>query len=222
MGCKEDRMAEKGTPRRPVAQRQIGVSLSDEVRDRLESAAKDSGRSIAEEIRQRLERTFEDDLDAPETRKLLLEIQWLVDLIAVHTGYDWFSHPAAASVMRQAIDLRLARTPGGDGTAAFAPGERPVGEALLAEGSDDPRAISIALDQAINSNNWLIASNEFPDTVGDGRVFRKGYRAVMVRHQLSTHGAAIERQQPSAATKSVTKSMKERLQPPTERKEKKR
>jgi hypothetical protein len=176
------------------------VSLPDEVRDRLESAAKNSGHSIAEEIRQRLERTFEEDSDTAETRQLLLEIQWLADLVAIHTGHEWFSHPASASVMKQAIDLRLAHTPGGDGTAEFGSDELPPNKGRLGGGSNDPRMIAIGLDGAIESNNALLrsrgfelgADSNFPE--GGWVTFKRAYRMIRERQkQPSTEGKEKKR-----------------------------
>ncbi|SRR6266446_7529267 len=127
-------------------QKQMGVALPDDVRAQVEVAANKAGHSIAEEIRRRLERTFLDDTIDPETRKLTDTIALLAHLVKLQTRHSWFEHPAAASIMKHAIDERLARTKGGDGKAVFNPDELPPTEkryaALL---SDDPQIIGSVL-----------------------------------------------------------------------------
>jgi predicted transcriptional regulator len=131
-----------------------GVSLSEEVRDRLalldeirarvEPAANKSGHSFAEEIGERLERTFADDAIDAETRKFTNAIGFLAGLINGQTGHAWYSHPAAASVMKHAIDALLARFNGGDGKAEFLQEELPPKESrsLIA---DNSREMGIAM-----------------------------------------------------------------------------
>src|SRR3974390_861528 len=76
--------------------RQLGVKLTDDLREQLEVARTKAGHSVGEEIRQRLERTFrEDALDPlppgkrrdlvadPQTRELLAAIVRLADMVRV-------------------------------------------------------------------------------------------------------------------------------------------
>lgn len=131
-------------------QKQIGVALPDEVRARVEAAATKAGHSIAEEIRQRLERTFRDDAIDPKTRQLMLAILLLADFVEFQTGHNWFSHPAATSIMKLAIDARLARMKGGDGNAVFGQEELPPKENRWIA-SDDPRMMATVLDVILES-----------------------------------------------------------------------
>jgi hypothetical protein len=131
-----------------------GVSLSEEIRDRLalldelrarvEPAANRAGHSFPEEIRQRLERTFAEDAIDPETRKLMAAIGFLASLISGQTGHEWHSHPAAASVMKHAIDALLARYKGGDGKAEFLQDELPPRE-TRSLAADNSREMGIAM-----------------------------------------------------------------------------
>jgi hypothetical protein len=135
-------------------QKQLAVALPEDIRARVEAAAGQSGHSLAEEIRQRLERTVEDDAIDPETRKLMEAVELLAQLVKIQTGHSWFDHPAATSVMKHAIDARLARMMGGDGEATFLPDELPPKEIrFLAAGSDDPRMMAVALNTIAEFDN---------------------------------------------------------------------
>jgi hypothetical protein len=133
---------------RGEVKRQMGVALSDDLRDRLEKSADAAGHSVGEEIRQRLERTFaEDDARDPETRKLISAIADLAIWVRIQTNRDWHSHPAANRVLRDAITTYLARLkPSGE--PVFAPGELPTVR-LVAAGSDDPEAMGLALEALV-------------------------------------------------------------------------
>src|SRR5215470_8246995 len=127
-------------------QKQIGVALSEAVRDALETAASNAGHSIAEEIRQRIERTFVEDAVAPETRKLTTAINLLADLIEAQTKHKWFENPAATSVMKHAIDALLGSLKGGDGEATFLQDDLPPKETrFLNTLPDDPRGMGATL-----------------------------------------------------------------------------
>jgi hypothetical protein len=122
------------------------LTLPEEVRRRVEKAARKAGHGITEEIGQRLERTLRNDAIDPETRKLTDTIGLLAHLVKIQTGHAWFSHPGAASVMKHAIDERLARTKGGSGEAVFGPDELPPNEKrYLGAISDDPRVMGSIL-----------------------------------------------------------------------------
>jgi hypothetical protein len=155
--------------KRPSVQRQIGVALPDEMRDLLENAAKGAGHSIAEEIRKRLERTFEEESIDEDTRNLLNAIKLLAYLILFQTGRSWHEHPAAASVMRHAIDARLLRYQGGDGEAQFSPDELPTRESrFIATLPDDPRTLGAALSTVADVGDALgIKAHSFVATWED-------------------------------------------------------
>ena len=136
-------------------QKQIGVALADAVRARVEAAANKAGHSIAEEIRQRLERTFVDDDVDPETQRMMNAIRFLAVLIKIQTGQNWYSNPAATSVMRHAIDALLVRLKGGDGEAEFLPDELPPKETRWLPLPDDPRGMGVALAAAAGLGDRL-------------------------------------------------------------------
>jgi hypothetical protein len=133
-------------------QKQMGVALPDDIRAQVEAAAERAGHSIAEEIRQRLERTFQEDAIPAQTRVLMLEIKLLAGLIEIETGREWTSHPATTSVMKHAIDARLARMRGGDGNATFEPNELPPKADRLIV-SDDSRTMATMLDIFVESKS---------------------------------------------------------------------
>src|SRR5579859_4871669 len=98
-----------GRPPLETKLRQIPVALSADSRARLEEAAANAGHSLAEEIRRRLERTFVEDATDQPTRDLMLTFDDLNRLVAAQTGYSWYTHPGAWSVLRAAILARLDR-----------------------------------------------------------------------------------------------------------------
>jgi hypothetical protein len=118
----------------------------EDVRAQVEAAANNAGHSIAEEIRRRLERTFRHDAIDPKTCELTDAVALLAHLVKLQTGHTWFDHQAAASVLKHAIDTRLARVKGGDGKAVFDPSELPSTEnRYLAVQSDDPQVVGSIL-----------------------------------------------------------------------------
>jgi hypothetical protein len=138
---------------------QTGVVLTADLRTQLAAAAQAAGNSVSAEIRQRLERTFaEDGFDLP-TRNLVEKVRSLTTAVKIQTTQTWHAHPAATRVLRRAINVALARImPGGDpnaiDNAVFAPGELPIVR-LVAQGSDDPDEMGIALEAVVHhAGGW--------------------------------------------------------------------
>ena len=125
-------------------QKQMGVSLPDDLRKMLEDACAGTDRSIAEEIRDRLWRTFKEDSIGKPLRNFMTDIGILASLTQTQTGHDWRTHPAASAVLRHAIYARLART-WQSGPETFAPGVLPS-RRFVAAGSDDPQTMGAALE----------------------------------------------------------------------------
>jgi hypothetical protein len=125
-------------------QKQMGVSLPDDLRKMLEDACAGTGRSIAEEIRERLWRTFKEDVIAKPLWNFMTEMAILASFTRMQTGQDFRTHPGANAVLRYAINARLARTKA-EGPEKFAPGELPSRRSVAA-GSDDPQTMGVALE----------------------------------------------------------------------------
>ena len=125
--------------------KQLKISLSDDLRARLETISAAAGNSVAEEIRQRVERTIAQDADPP-TGKLLAAIDRFAVLVKLQTNYRWHDHAAAGRVFRRMITARLARlgikSPFSN-EAVFQPGELPT--ALLVN-SEHPDEMGTALE----------------------------------------------------------------------------
>jgi len=130
-------------------QKQMGVSLPDDLRQMLEDACAGTDRSIAEEIRERLWRTFKMDVLDKPLRNFMAEVAILLQFARLQTGQDCQSHPAANAVLRHAINARLARTKE-SGPETFAPGELPT-KGLVAIGSNDPQTIGVSLEARLQS-----------------------------------------------------------------------
>jgi hypothetical protein len=135
-----------------------GRSLSEEVRLRLvflnevrawvDATASKAGHSFAEEIKQRLQNSLADDHVDSETRRLMNAVRFLASLISIQTGHNWYSHPAAASVMRHAMDAQIAHLKGGDGKTEFLPDELPPKESRWLPLPDDSQGMGVALATA--------------------------------------------------------------------------
>src|SRR3974390_3574766 len=93
--------------------RQLGVKLTDDLREQLEVARTKAGHSVGEEIRQRLERTFrEDALDPlppgkrrdlvadPQTRELLAAIVRIAEWVRLDLRGNWHSDKDAPAAFR--------------------------------------------------------------------------------------------------------------------------
>jgi plasmid stability protein len=156
-----------------------GRSLSEEVRLRLvllsevrtwvEAAANKAGHSVAEEIKQRLQNSLADDQIDPETRRLMNAVRFLASLISIQTRHKWYSHPAAASVMKHAIDAQLAHFRGGDGEAQFTPDELPPKESRWLPLPDDSRGMGVALATAAGLGERLGMVNLPPIAADAGK-----------------------------------------------------
>jgi hypothetical protein len=133
----------KMSPRGP-RQKQMGVVLSDEIREEVEKAAASSNCSIGEEIRKRLLRTFQEDTIGKPLMNLMTEMAMLAFMTQWQTGQDCRTHPGANAVLRHALNAWLARTKK-SGPETFAPGELPT-RRFVAAGSDDPQTMGLALE----------------------------------------------------------------------------
>jgi len=120
-------------------QKQLTVTFTDDLRERLEEAASAAGVSIAEEVRKRLERTLEEDC-RPIDRKLIASIFYLAHLVYLQTGQLWNEHAGANEILRHAVDARIKRI-GGAGDTALDPTWR----ARLVE-SDDLKTVGLGLE----------------------------------------------------------------------------
>jgi hypothetical protein len=129
-------------------QKQMGVVLSDEIRAGLEAAAARNGCSLGEEIRKRLQRTLREDLIKQPLRNLMSELVILASWTKTQTGQDWRTHPAANSVLKYAINARLARMRK-SGPETFAPGELPENR-MVAPGSNDPESMGLSLEARLD------------------------------------------------------------------------
>ncbi len=125
-------------------QKQMGVSLPDDLRKMLEDACAGTDRSIAEEIRVRLLRTFQGEAISKPLRNFMTEVAMLAFMTEWQTHQDWRTHPAANAVLRHALNAMLARTKEA-GPETFAPGELPS-RRYVAAGSDDPQTMGVALE----------------------------------------------------------------------------
>jgi hypothetical protein len=125
-------------------QKQMGVSLPDDLRKMLEQACAGTGRSVAEEIRVRLWRTFKEDVIGKPLMNFMTEAAMLAFMTRWQTRKDFRTHPAANAVLRHALNAWLARTKE-SGPETFAPGELPS-RRFVAAGSDDPQTMGIALE----------------------------------------------------------------------------
>ena len=156
-----------------------GRSLSEEVRLRLvllnevrawvEAPANKAGHSFAEEIKQRLQNSLAEDQIDPETRRLMNAVRFLASLISIQTGHKWHNHPAAASVMRHAIDAQLAHVKGGEGETQFIPDELPPKESRWLPLPDDSRGMGVALATAAGLGERLGMVNLPPITASMGK-----------------------------------------------------
>jgi hypothetical protein len=126
-------------------QKQMGVSLSDDLRKMLEDACAGTGRSIAEEIRERLWRTFREDVIGKSLKNFMTEAAMLAFMTRWQTRQDFRTHPAANAVLRHALNAWIARTKK-SGPETFAPAELPNFRRFVAAGSDDPQTIGLALE----------------------------------------------------------------------------
>jgi alkanesulfonate monooxygenase SsuD/methylene tetrahydromethanopterin reductase-like flavin-dependent oxidoreductase (luciferase family) len=87
--------------------RQMGVALSDDLREQLERAAEEAGHSIAEEIRVRIARTFQQEAIDPVTRELLEGIINLAEIIRADLGAEWHAYSGNHAAFVAAIAQRL-------------------------------------------------------------------------------------------------------------------
>jgi plasmid stability protein len=127
--------------------KQLKVSLPDDLRGQLDSAAAANDRSLGNEIRERLQQSFEREAGDTETLKLAEAILKFATLVLIQTGHTWHAHRAANRVMRCAITNRLARLRPKDSEPfpRFRPGELPV-HRLVAPDSDDPDVMGYAIE----------------------------------------------------------------------------
>jgi hypothetical protein len=89
--------------------KQLKISLSDDLRARLDAAASKSGNSVAEEIRQRLDHTFEldDDKRDPLTEILVDDVRRLTDEIEIQAGVPWHADLRAHETLQALLNLYL-------------------------------------------------------------------------------------------------------------------
>jgi hypothetical protein len=95
-----------------MAQSQISVVLSDDLRRRVETAALVGEQSVAQEVRLRLQRSFErEDSDAarPDIRELLGEVAMAVNLVEQVAKRQWHEDDETRSLLRHALDTIFAR-----------------------------------------------------------------------------------------------------------------
>jgi hypothetical protein len=123
-------------------QKQMGVSLPDDLRKMLEDACARADRSLAEEIRVRLYRTFDLEEIDPSVRSFMAETGLLAMFTGRQTGQDWRTHPAANAVLRHALNAWLTRTKE-NGPETFASGELPSSMLVC---SDDPQTIGVGIE----------------------------------------------------------------------------
>lgn len=134
-----------------MAKEQLKIGLDPKMRQRLEDAAKKAGVSLGEEVRQRLERSFDRDDTDPVTRDLQDYVALLATMIRLQTNHiDWFKHPAAHRAFQFGITSRLARLKP-EGEPVFGPDDLPKHWARLVS-SDNPEAIGQGLESIEHSN----------------------------------------------------------------------
>src|SRR5262249_43125831 len=93
------------------SKRQMGVSLPGDLRAQLEKASEAAGISLAEEIRQRVERTFKEDAAMaadPITHELTTGIANLADTIRLDLATAWYAHSFSHDAFAAAVAQRLA------------------------------------------------------------------------------------------------------------------
>jgi hypothetical protein len=104
---------------RREVKRQMGVALSDDLREQLERAADVAGHSIAEEIRVRLAHSFQQEAIDPVTRELIEGIVNLAESNRVDMGAAWHASSGAHAAFSAAVAQRL---------RDYKPGPTPVTE----------------------------------------------------------------------------------------------
>jgi hypothetical protein len=127
----------------PVKQKQLGVSLSEETRARLDAAAEAAGHSTAEEARQRIERTLSQDGLAPALKELVEDAIALAGLVEVDTGDNWTTDPASHATFKAAL-LALLDRHRPEGPAIFGAVRSLFGDAPL-DAPDSPETVGRAL-----------------------------------------------------------------------------
>ena len=158
-------------------QKQLGGSLSPDLRARLEAASAAAGLSIAEEIRRRLERTFEQDNFAqawPASERLLGTLTALTILTNLTTGKRWDEDPATAYLLQLALMAQLDRR-GAKQSAEIVPSDT-FRHATLVQ-STDPVAIAVALE----------ALAEFHNRDALGRLDLRSLRATLEAQHKGEH-----------------------------------
>jgi hypothetical protein len=123
-------------------QKQMGVSLTEELRAQLSAASTARGHSIAEEIRQRLERTFAEDALDPVLRTFVADLIAVAELVRVDTGGGWSSDPASHAAFKAAV-LALLTEHQPNGPPIFGAVRDLLGTNVL--GSDDPETVGRTL-----------------------------------------------------------------------------
>ena len=123
--------------------RQLKVGLPDDVRAKIETAAKKAGRTVSDEARRRIEESIKlDELDKP-TRDFLAGVALFVPEIKRETSAVWHTHAGAWTAFRHAILSRLNRLRP-PGTTAFGPRPHQV-----IPGVDEPEGIGNWLEQIL-------------------------------------------------------------------------
>jgi hypothetical protein len=87
--------------------RQMGVALSDELRQKLSTASEAGGRSIAEEIRRRVEQSFEADAVDEATRELVEAVIWIADELNRQIRSSWALRRGGREALAHAIQAWL-------------------------------------------------------------------------------------------------------------------
>jgi hypothetical protein len=124
---------------------QLKVGLEEEMRERLEAAAKRSGRGLGEEIRHRLEASLDQDTIDPVTRELVEYVKRLAMMIRLQTNHlNWYEHPGAHAAFRFGVTARLGRIKP-DGEALFGPDDVPPPQVRLVIG-ESPETVGQALE----------------------------------------------------------------------------
>ena len=146
--------------------RQLKVGLPDDVRAKIETAAKKAGRTVSDEARRRIEESIKlDELDKP-TRDFLAGVALFVPEIKRETSAVWHTHAGAWTAFRHAILSRLNRLRP-PGTTAFGPRPHQV-----IPGVDEPEGIGNWLEQIL----W-----EDPDFTNSERRrgLERGYKVLL-------------------------------------------
>jgi hypothetical protein len=138
--------------------KKLQVSLPDDLRSRVETAAERNDRALGEEIRSCIQAAYSwDQFDAP-TQVLMHLVGRLAVATELQTGRTWWHDPSAHFVFRQALAILLGRRkPEGDLALldpAELPADRPVAVTDLHQMAAGLEAI-VSMDRALSAEEQL-------------------------------------------------------------------